>query len=702
MTFHLKRLWLLLCCLILVLSCKEQVETKKAEVLTLFNFTDSTLVNVDDLKDASHTFKDGQLILTTGNKATKPTIKITKPNDSSWGLKGYHKVKADVTNIGDAYMQAEMFVGNDPDGLIRWYCSNYVDLYPGETKTITVDLAWTPWVYQPQLEVVGMRGIPGKIKTDQDAIKQITFGSRYAVTTNKITIDNIRAEGILTERDTTGFFPFVDEFGQYKHKDWKGKVHSLSELKESAQESTKNLDLHKNGAANRSKYGGWADGPKLKATGFFRTEKYNDKWWMVDPEGYLFWSAGVNCIAPKSPRTGITVREHYFDTLPSKDDVVYGKFYNKRGKASHGVYSTMEEYTSYNFYEANLYKTYGQDWSDTFSDLVHKRFKNWGLNTVGFVSDSMVIKQRKTPYVGSIWIRNTPKIEGSKGFWGKFHDVFDPAFRKAVKISMGAQKLGADDPWCIGYFVDNELAWGDLGSLALGVLKSPETQIAKQEFVKDLKKKYKSVEALNNVWGTTHKTWEDLLKTTKTPDEQKAHTDLATFYEKIADTYFRTLKEELDKIAPNQNYLGCRFAWANNGEVLTAASKYMDIMSFNKYEFSVEHVGLPKGVDKPIMIGEFHFGALDRGSYHVGVKGAESQEDRGVKYQEYIQSALRNPLIVGAHWFQYIDQPVTGRFDGENYNIGLVDICDNPYNELLDKVRETTYGMYDYRNDFKK
>jgi agarase len=44
---------------------------------------------------------------------------------------------------------------------------------------------------------------------------------------------------------------------------------------------------------------------------------------------------------------------------------------------------------------------------------------------------------------------------------------------------------------------------------------------------------------------------------------------------------------------------------------------------------------------------------------------------------------------VGCHWFQYVDQPVTGRsLDGENYNIGLVTITDTPYPELVEAARE--------------
>jgi len=44
---------------------------------------------------------------------------------------------------------------------------------------------------------------------------------------------------------------------------------------------------------------------------------------------------------------------------------------------------------------------------------------------------------------------------------------------------------------------------------------------------------------------------------------------------------------------------------------------------------------------------------------------------------------LYYPALIDTHWFQWIDQPSTGRNDGENYNIGFVDVTDRPYNELV-------------------
>jgi hypothetical protein len=47
------------------------------------------------------------------------------------------------------------------------------------------------------------------------------------------------------------------------------------------------------------------------------------------------------------------------------------------------------------------------------------------------------------------------------------------------------------------------------------------------------------------------------------------------------------------------------------------------------------------------------------------------------------------PEMIGTHWFQWVDQPATGRFDGENYNIGLVDVTDRPYPDLVAALKET-------------
>ena len=145
----------------------------------------------------------------------------------------------------------------------------------------------------------------------------------------------------------------------------------------------------------------------------------------------------------------------------------------------------------------------------------------------------------------------------------------------------------------------------------------------------------------------------------------------------------------------NQLYLGCRFAWVN-ARAAAAAAKYCDVVSYNIYKASVADFHFDGGADVPLMVGEFHFGALDRGLFHTGLVPTENQAVRAQTYRDYVTGALRHPQFVGCHWFQYRDEPVTGRaWDGENYQIGFVDVADTPYRELIDAAREVGNHLYD-------
>ncbi|MDZ7615979.1 MAG: beta-agarase, partial [Patescibacteria group bacterium] len=138
----------------------------------------------------------------------------------------------------------------------------------------------------------------------------------------------------------------------------------------------------------------------------------------------------------------------------------------------------------------------------------------------------------------------------------------------------------------------------------------------------------------------------------------------------------------------------CRFAWANELAV-RASAEYCDVISFNKYRRSIADTALPEGIDLPIIIGEFHFGALDRGMLHTGLVPTQSQQERAAAYRAYVESALDNRFIVGTHWFQFSDQATTGRGgDGENYQIGLIDACDTPYPETIQALRDVGAAMY--------
>ena len=100
---------------------------------------------------------------------------------------------------------------------------------------------------------------------------------------------------------------------------------------------------------------------------------------------------------------------------------------------------------------------------------------------------------------------------------------------------------------------------------------------------------------------------------------------------------------------------------------------------------------------RPILVGEFHFGCLDRGMFKPGLVPVCDQAERGRSYARFVEGCLRHPLIVGCHWFQYRDQPLIGRGDGEAYQIGFVDVCDRPYPELTRAARRVGEALYETR-----
>ena len=96
------------------------------------------------------------------------------------------------------------------------------------------------------------------------------------------------------------------------------------------------------------------------------------------------------------------------------------------------------------------------------------------------------------------------------------------------------------------------------------------------------------------------------------------------------------------------------------------------------------------------MIGEFHFGAWDRGLFGSSLKNKGSQAGRAAALKKYVESALDNPQIVGVHWHQFSDQATTGRFDGEHFQVGWTDVCDRPYRETVDALR--SFDLYGRRS----
>ena len=74
---------------------------------------------------------------------------------------------------------------------------------------------------------------------------------------------------------------------------------------------------------------------------------------------------------------------------------------------------------------------------------------------------------------------------------------------------------------------------------------------------------------------------------------------------------------------------------------------------------------------------------------------AKNQTERGIAYRYYVEKSASVGGFVGAYWFQWKDEPALGRMDGENYNIGFVDVNDRPYKELVEAAKATNKRLYE-------
>lgn len=187
---------------------------------------------------------------------------------------------------------------------------------------------------------------------------------------------DIRAGGEYTAptawvTDAQPYFPFIDAFGQYRHQDWPGKVHSLAELQQRRANEAEEMAAQP-GPSGWDPYGGWAGGPQAKATGFFRTEKFAGQWWLVDPDGHLFWSHGIDCVRMLDA-TPIGERASWFDGFPG-DQPDFREFLST-GYALKGHYAGRTV-TTFTFAGANLKRKYGDGWRREFTDTVHRRLRS--------------------------------------------------------------------------------------------------------------------------------------------------------------------------------------------------------------------------------------------------------------------------------------------------------------------------------------
>jgi agarase len=269
----------------------------------------------------------------------------------------------------------------------------------------------------------------------------------------------------------------------------------------------------------------------------------------------------------------------------------------------------------------------------------------------------------------------------------------------------------------LGTFIENELYWSPdwrgADELLTLFLNLPAHRPGRVAAIPRLQEHYRDFSQFNAVSRTPMRSWEELgtighveapffrmppgglndaLETRANldnPARAAFSADCDAFVAVVADQYFDLCVSAMKAADPNHLVIGSRFGYQPQSSVIAAAGRYLDVISFNCYDFDASAtIDAYAATGKPCLISNFSFCGDDSGLPNIRGAGPRvaSQIERAKCFERYVSAALRKPAVVGYHWFEHADRPAEGRFDGENSNFGMVTIKDEVYAELTETM----------------
>ncbi|MBT7163487.1 MAG: hypothetical protein HN904_11955, partial [Victivallales bacterium] len=402
----------------------------------------------------------------------------------------------------------------------------------------------------------------------------------------------------------------------------------------------------------------------IQGNGFFQVVQEAERWWLVDPRGELFYAVGTD---------HVNYYSHWCQELGYAP-------YNKNAEKLHGSVGK---------------------WAESAT----ARLRKWGFNLLGAGNIAEVRYQglSHTLFVafGSTFSSSSALVE--KVHWTGFPNVFDPRW-EAYCDSLAAKQCAANrnDPWLLGYFLDNELEWYGKAHREDGIWTATMQWAAdhsgKQALIKHVRQAHASLAEFNRVWEQQAASWDDVPKLKALPalNDRAKEIQLA-FLKRVADRYFRISAAAIRKADPNHLIIGSRFAGNAPDWAWQACATYCDVVTFNNYpriDMATEdlsHIaeaftGYYELTKKPMMITEWSFPALDAGlpcTHGAGMRvDTQEQKTHCVEMMQHLH--FRLPFMVGSDYFMWADEPKEGISDTfpEDSNYGLNNVDDKPY-ELL-------------------
>lgn len=414
-----------------------------------------------------------------------------------------------------------------------------------------------------------------------------------------------------------------------------------------------------------------------KATGFFHVKERDGRWWFIDPLGRAFYAIGT-------------------------DHARYeGHWCQKLGYAPYG---------------RNMQAKYGTE--ANWAEATEQRLTDWGFNTLT-AGHSPSLRHRQFPHIEFLSMGS--EFAGMddlcpKTTWTGFPNVFSPHWArfcdKYARVHCAPHK---DDPWLIGYFIDNELEWFGKSWRPWGLFdeawKKPADHPAKQAWLDFVKEEVKTPASFQVHWGVQLTDFAALATHTQpsSPLTEEAREIARRWVRLLAERYLQTCANAIRRHDPNHLVLGCRFA-GDAPDIWDIAGKHCDVVSFNMYPRIDVERGVPehvvkqiqawhKACRKPMMITEWSFPALDSGlpCVHGAGMRVDTQTQRARCYEHFQRLMFSLPFMIGSNFFMFVNEPALGISETfpEDTNYGLVNEQDEPYVELTTTAARVNARVYE-------
>ena len=330
--------------------------------------------------------------------------------------------------------------------------------------------------------------------------------------------------------------------------------------------------------------------------------------------------------------------------------------------------------------------------SNRWAEATLKRLQSWRFTTVGGWSDYSALRK-----CGDADVAFIPVLAVGMSCGVPWVDMWDTNVIARMHHIARKQILPVrDDPRLLGYYSDNEMGWWNAALFKL-TLEQPATSGQRQRLMQLLQETY-------------HNEWAELLKDFQ-PEGAGSFQELGQhgmlylkpgsqgirvyrrFLGLMAERYYSLVREIIRTYDSRGLILGDRYQSFYYPEVARASASSVDVVSMNLNaawndgtfpRFYLDTLHQLSG--RPVMVSEFYMCAEQN---RTGDKNLTSsfpvvltQKQRAAGYRNTLEALARLPYVVGADWFEYYDEPPHGRDDGEDYDFGLVDIHDQPYEEL--------------------